>query len=198
MNADPDGNAFHARVPDVWPRLDYVEGDYRTRRPIVRDLRPTDGDGRPLPFTLTSFPHRVELQTERGPFAMVFADPEVLLITMPPGRVGVQCLVRAEHGAADRRGAHFRGMRNVALTTNARLLSNAVEPQGVHYRVDLRVDAGTDAAVSLNITPPVGIHRRLHPQAALAESEHQWRRWFEAGPPIPPPEPPPYYYARWV
>src|SRR5256712_13233650 len=103
---------------------------------------------------------------------------------MPPGRGGVQCLARAEHGAAGRRGAHFRGMRNVALATNARLLSNAVEPQGVHYRVDLRVDAGTDAAVSLNITPRLGFNRGLHPQAALADRQHQLRRWVEAAPPV--------------
>jgi len=195
---DPDRKAFHVRVSERWPRLDYVEGDYRTRRPIVRDLRPTDGDGRPLSFTLTSFPHRVELLTEHGPFVMVFADPEVLLITVPPGRVGVQCLVRAEHGVADRRGAHFRGVRNVALTSNARLLSNTVEPQGVHYRVDLRVDAGTDAAISLNITPRLGFNRGLHPQAALAESEHQWRRWFEAAPPVHARYHLPYYYAWWI
>ncbi len=195
---DPDRAQFHVRMSERWPRLEYVEGNYRTRRPIVRDLRVVDGDGHPLPFTVHSHPHRVELVTDRGRFVIVFADPEVMLITLPPGRVGVQCLVRAEHGAADRRGARFRGARNVALTTNARILTNTVEPQGVHYRVDLRVDAERAAAVSLNITPRLGFNRGLHPAAALLDSELQWRRWFEAAPPVHPRYHAPYYYAWWI
>ncbi len=195
---DPDRRQFHVRVSERWPRLDYVEGDYRTRRPMVRDLRLVDGDGRPMPLTVTSYPHRVDLQTERGPWSAVFADPEVLLFTLPPGRVGLQCLVRAEHGAADHRGARFRGTRNVAVTTNARILSNTVEPQGMHYRVDLRVEAGPGAAISLNVTPRLGFNRGLHPAAALADGEQQWRRWFDAAPPVHARYHPSYYYAWWV
>jgi hypothetical protein len=196
--ADPDRTRFHIRICERWPRLDYVEGDYRARRPMIRDLHLTDGEGHPLPWVLHTAPHRLDLLTPRGPVTVVFADPEVLLLTLPPGRVGVRCAVRAEWAAPDARGARFRGARNVALTTNARILQATVERQNLYYLVDLRVDAGTAAAVSINITPRLGFSRGLHPQQAIQESERQWRRWFEAVPPVAPRYHRVYYYAWWV
>ncbi|MDR7560101.1 MAG: hypothetical protein QN210_04320 [Armatimonadota bacterium] len=195
---DADRTRFHIRLCERWPRLDYVEGDYRARRPLVKDLHLTDGDGHPLPLTVHTAPHRLDLVTPRGTSAVVFADPEVLLLTLPEGRVGVRCAVRAEWAATDARGARFRGARNVALTTNARIEQATVDRQGLYYLVDLRVDAGSWAAVSLNITPRLGFSRTLHPQQAIQESERQWRRWFEAVPPVHPRYHHAYFYAWWV
>lgn len=189
---------FHIRICERWPKLDYIEGDYRTRPPLVRNLSFTDGDGRPLPFTATTYPHRVDLAIGAGALSLTFADPEVLVITLPPGRLGMRCAVRADRGEPDARGATFRGARNVALTTNARIVSNRVEQRGTSCLVDLRMESGPGAAISLNITPRLGFTRSLHPEAALAASEARWRQWFDAAPPVDPRFQPAYAYAWWV
>ncbi|MGH2522682.1 MAG: amylo-alpha-1,6-glucosidase, partial [Anaerolineales bacterium] len=105
----------------------------------------------------------------------------------------------------DRRGGILRLTgdirRNIAYTTNARLLRNTVEPIGADaQRIQLTVDA-TDGSRALlfNITPRLGFNRWTpDPQTALDAASRRWHAWFAAAPAVADEYRAQYYYAWWI
>lgn len=192
------GDGLAVRLAERNPRLDPAQGNYRVRQPLVWGLQVTDGEGRPLPVALRAEPHRLRLDTPIGPADLVFQTPELLCLLLPPGRLGVRFTVGADRGAADRRGGTLRGARNVAYTTNARILDNALERDGPAWTARLLLDSRPGDALTLNLTPRLGFDRRLHPDRALAAAEQRWRQWFAAAPAVEDAWAGAYAYAWWV
>src|SRR5664279_5056860 len=77
------------RLAERWMKRDRQLSAYRRRLPIIDHWVFTDGEGRPLEFTLVTYPHRLDAITSIGVFSLVFADPETILISLPPGNCGV-------------------------------------------------------------------------------------------------------------
>jgi hypothetical protein len=82
---------------------------------------------------------------------------------LPPGRAGLTCRIRADHGQSDQHGAEFEGPRHIAVTTNARLLVDEITPDENGYlQLRLMFDAPPGAGLVLNITP-VSLSRESTP-----------------------------------
>ncbi|MBI4278892.1 MAG: glycogen debranching protein [Armatimonadetes bacterium] len=195
--AERDRPHFYIRLCERWPKLEDAQGHYRVRPPILSDLALLNGEGHPLPFTLVTYPHLIEAHTCAGIFRLMFGGPELLVLLPPPGRVGIRFLAGAEWGQADRRGGRFKGIRNIAYTTNAHILRNLVMRAEDRWQVELIVEAGEQAAITLNLTPRLGFDRQV-PRGVLERAEATWRAWFGQTPPVAAACEQTYYYAWWV
>ncbi|HLF00438.1 MAG TPA: hypothetical protein VI547_00580, partial [Anaerolineales bacterium] len=116
------------RLAERWFKREGQLSSYRQRPPLIDEWRFTDGEGRLLEFDLTTYPHRVDCQTSLGVFTIMFVDQETLLVILPSAVCGLTFVARLDKCQTDRRGGVLRLTgdirRNIAYTTNARLLKN--------------------------------------------------------------------------
>jgi putative isomerase len=192
------------RLAERWFKREGRLAAYRQRPPLVDDWRFTDGDGNPLEFQLTTYPHRLDCQTALGTFTFVFVDGETLLVTLPPGRCGFTFSANLDTAHSDRRGGVLTLTgdirRNMAYTTNALIIRDMIEPIDAEaQRVNLILDAGGGSALLLNITPRLGFNRYVpDPDVAIQDAARRWHDWFAATPSVAPEYQAQYYYAWWV
>jgi hypothetical protein len=192
------------RLAERWFKREGQLSSYRRRLPIVDEWCFTDGEGRPVDFDLTTYPHRLDCQTQIGTFTVAFVDSETLLVTLPPGPCGVVFRANVDNAQVDRRGGvlSLSGdiRRHIAYTTNARVIRNGTEPIGKEaQRISLALDSEGGAALLLNITPRLGFNRYIPDPARVIEAAaRRWHDWFAAAPAVADEYQAQYYYAWWV
>src|SRR5512136_130316 len=165
------GDAFYIRLAERWEKQQNQVGPYRQRHPIVDALELIGADGAPLPFTLTTYPHALILDTPLGAVTCAFVDYETLYFALPPQPIGFRFEVQAERAASDRRGATFHGVRNTGCTFNVPLQKRAVVSLGNGlWQAELVTAGGQDAAMLLNISPRLGYNRSVPPAAEVIEA----------------------------
>ena len=198
-------NAFTVRLAERWLKLDARLSAYRDRPPLIRNWVLTDGEGAPLELNLSSYPHGLECSTRVGVFALTFADPETLVLVLPPVPCGIRFDANLDQARADRRGGVLRLTgdirRNVAYTTNAAILKNETASSNAKDQsVRLLVDASAgNRVILLNITPRLGFNRYIVESAdTLDAAARRWHEWFAAAPPVADECRSQYYYAWWV
>lgn len=192
---------FAIRLAERWVKWEAEVGHYRQRPPLVTDFTFLDSDGQPLTeLNVETTPHAVSITTALGRFTWLFLDPETLLLSLPSARCGLRFSLYAQQAAADFRGATLRGKRNLAYTTNARILANHLDPLDAdHFQATLQLDAHAGQALLLNITPRLGFNRSIpDPAAALDAARRRWDAWFDAAPPVLDHLRPQYDYAWWI
>jgi len=192
------------RLAERWFKREGQLSSYRQRPPLVDEWHLTDGEGCPLDFELTTYPHRLDCRTALGMFTLTFVDSETLLVALPPGRCGMTFRANLDRAQTDRRGGVLRLTgdirRNIAYTTNTRLLANQVTPINENnQRVHLIFDSRDGSAFLLNITPRLGFNRWIpDPQTTLEAAALRWHAWFAAAPPVADAYRAQYYYAWWI
>jgi glycogen debranching enzyme len=192
------------RLAERWFKREGQLASYRQRPPLVDEWHFTDGEGRPLDFALTTYPHRLDFQTLVGTFTLTFVDSETLLVAPPPRRCGMTFRANLDRAQTDRRGGVLRLTgdirRNLAYTANARLLANSIEPlTDYDQQVRLVFDSPGGAALLLNITPRLGFNRWIpDPRETLEAAARRWHAWFAAAPPVAEAYRAQYYYAWWI
>ncbi len=192
------------RLAERWFKREGQLSAYRNRPPIIDQWVFTDGEGQPLEFTLTSYPHRLDAITSVGVFTLVFADAESILVLLPQSSCGISFLANLDKAQTDRRGGVLRLTgdirRNVAYTTNAPITTNQVGPVGpASQSVKLTVDGTQGAELLLNITPRLGFNRYMPDRDEVLESAAlRWHTWFSAAPPVLEQYRAQYYFAWWV
>ena len=195
---------FSIKLAERWFKVDHQLTGYRTRPPILDDWYFVDANGTPLALSISTYPDRVECHSELGTFTIVFADVETLLITLPAGVCGLSFLANLDQAYPDRRGGVLRLTgdirRNVAYTTNARIVRHDVEEsEGEVKRIRLIVQSDGSDALLLNITPRLGFNRYIHdPQETLEAAARRWHEWFASVPAVNEPYREQYYYAWWI
>lgn len=173
---------------------------YRSRPPYIPNLRLVDGDGRPVPFETTTYPHALVFQTPVGEFRCVFQDASTLSFGLPTGVAsGIRFTVVPDLARPDAHGGEFKTVRNCAYSTNGQLVLNQVEHNGAGYDVTLVAQGDADTAITLHIQAGLELDRQVVPfRAALQAAEERWHRWFAAVPAADEPYRQQYYYAWWV
>ncbi len=198
---------FIIRLTERWMQWEEEVGPYRQRAPVVKELVLTDENGAPLKWDYTVYPHAICIQCRLGELWMAFAEEETLYLQLPDARIGISFLAYAAHGHTDRRGGEFKGdpahrntHRNIAYTTNARILSNDMTPDAPGYvRVRMLLEAKGDDGFLLNITPRLGLNRALpNSKTVLETAERRWHDWFAAVPAVTGQYREQYYYAWWI
>ncbi len=198
---------FMIRLTERWMQWEEEVGPYRQRAPVLKNLVLTDESGAPVDLDVTVYPHAVCVDSRLGEMWIAFADEETLYFKLPRERVGISFLAYATHGHTDRRGGEFKGdpahrntHRNIAYTTNARILSNTMTPdQSGYVRAQMVLEPQGDDGFLLNITPRLGLNRAMpSPAAVLQAAERRWHDWFAAVPPVEGQYQQQYYYAWWI
>jgi putative isomerase len=195
---------FNIRLAERWFKRSGQLAAYRERPPLIETLYFTDDHGSALEFELTSYPHRLDCQTHLGRFTISFHDQETLLISLPKKRCGINFRANVEQGQVDRRGGVLRTVgqirRNLAYTTNARVLHNQINPQpDGTLAMNLLVEPEAGSALLLNITPRLGYNRHVPDSAlSLEHAAKRWHDWFAAAPEVNETYRQQYYFAWWV
>ncbi len=196
---------FTIRLAERWFKLEGQLAAYRDRPPLIDQWCFTDGEGRSLDFTLTTYPHRLDCSTRIGTFSITFVDPESLLVILPACQCGMKFDANLDSALPDRRGGVLRLTgdirRNVAYTTDARVLKDDAQSKDARNQsVHLLLDASEgNRSFLLNITPRLGFNRYI-PDAseAMEAAAWRWHDWFAAAPPVAEEYRSQYYYAWWV
>lgn len=193
------------KLAERWFKREGQLAAYRKRQPLIDQWVFTDTEGNPLELSLTTYPHRIECETRIGSFSIVFVDAETLLITLPSTQCAIKFNAHLDKIQTDRRGGVLRLTgdirRNVAYTTNARIVSHATaafgtENQSVHMHLDAS-EGGK--SLLLNITPRLGFNRYI-PEIGqvLDDAAERWHEWFARAPQVEEQYQSQYYYAWWI
>jgi hypothetical protein len=195
-----EGHTLFVRLAERWAKWENEVGNYRQRPPIISHFTLLGPDGTPLDLEPDTYPHVVRLHTAVGDFDWAFIEPETLLVRLPPGRYGFAFDGLAQQGQADRRGGTLHGKRNIAYTTNARLLENAVTPlSDGQFRASVMLEATDGDGLLINVTPRLGYNRSIPvPDQAIVEARARWQAWFAATPPVLDLYREQYDYAWWI
>jgi putative isomerase len=197
----PESDSFYIKLAErltaVQPGLD----TYRFRPPYIRDLVLVDGEGMPLAFRLTTYPHALVCQTRLGTFTLAFHRSDTLAIGLPAGvAAGVRFHVSTQMWQQTDSGGHLKAVRNLAYHTNGQVLRNELGLEREAYVVDFVVQADDDAAIHLNIRsdPSLldGVATRF--SQTLVAAEARWHSWFQRVPPVAERFRNHYAYAWWV
>ncbi len=195
-----DGNELSIRLAERWEKWQSEIGHYRMRPPIINYFNYLAFNEEPLEFSVESYPHLIKMITAVGDFEWVFTDAETLLVKLPTGTFGFTFIVQAETGQIERRGGVLRGKRNVAYTTNARLIVNEISlgTEGF-YQIKLMMQAKAGDSLLLNITPRLGFNHSIpSPDVEIQQAKERWESWFNATPEVLPEYRQQYDYAWWV
>ena len=173
---------------------------YRARPPFMHGLRFIDGEGRAVPFEMTTYPHALLFQTPLGEFVITFQDQSTLSFGVPPDvACGIRFSITPDLAQPDARGGEFKSVRNCAYSTNGTVMLNHVENNGNGYDVALAVQGDSDTAITLHVQPGLELNREVLPfRATLRAAEARWHQWFAAVPEVGEPYRSQYYYAWWV
>lgn len=198
-------NHLTIRLAERWFKREGQLAAYRKRPPLIDQWVFTDGEGKPLEIKLTTYPHRIDFETRIGTFTLAFVDTETLLITLPSIQCAIKFNANLDKIQTDRRGGVLRLTgdirRNVAYTTNARIVSHATTPFGTdNQAVHLHLDASEGGkALLLNITPRLGFNRYISETAkVLDDAAQRWHEWFAKAPQVENEYQAQYYYAWWI
>ena len=196
---------FTIRLAERWFKREGQLSAYRKRAPLIDQWFFTDADENPLQAKVTTYPHRIDVETKLGTFLVAFVDTETLLITLPAVPCGIKFNANLDKVQTDRRGGVLRLTgdirRNVAYTTNARIVQHMTKAFGTdNQAVHLHLDA-SDGGKSflLNITPRLGFNRYIpDPTKVMDDAAQRWHDWFAKAPPVEEEYRAQYYYAWWV
>jgi hypothetical protein len=184
------------RLTSIQPGLD----TYRFRPAYIRDLCFVDGEGMPLSYHLTTYPHVLLFQTRLGEFSMAFHQKDTLAIGPPAGiTAGIRFRVSTQMWQQRDDGGTLMAVRNLAYRTNGRVLRNELSLEREAYVVELVAEGDDDVAVHLNIRSDLELDGTPVPfSETLAAAEQRWHGWFERVPPVAERYRDHYYYAWWV
>jgi glycogen debranching enzyme len=193
------------RLAERWFKREGQLAAYRQRPPLIDQWIFTDKEGNLLDIDITTYPHRIDFETRVGSFSLAFVDIETVLLTLPPAEFAIKFLANLDKIQTDRRGGVLRLTgdirRNVAYTTNAKIVSHATAALGTENQsVHLHLDA-TEGGKSLllNITPRLGFNRYIpNPERVMEDAARRWHDWFAAAPQVEEEYRAQYYYAWWI
>jgi putative isomerase len=184
------------RLTAIQPGLD----TYRFRPPYIQDLRLVDGEGMPLTYHLTTYPHALAFQTRLGIFQVAFQQKDTVAVGLPPNvPAGIRFRVSTQMWQQSDDGGSLVGVRNLSYRTNGQVLRNELALERDAYAIEFIVDGGDDIAIHLNIRSNSRPDGDVVPfTETLAAAEERWNDWFCRVPPVAERFQSHYHYAWWV
>lgn len=173
---------------------------YLQRPPFIRNLCFIDEDLNPLEFKVESNPHILKFSTRIGEFSLVFQDKRTLSLGIPADKkAGIRFHVSPQFWQETQKGGVFKGIRNLAYTSNGEPLSNNIKPEDGGFTVEYQVMANEDCAINLSIGENLDPIQEVTPfSTSVREAETRWQNWFSNVPPVLEPYAQKYAYAWWI
>ena len=161
-----------------------------------------DEVGKLLDCAITSYPDRLECQTSQGVFRITFADPETLLVALPPGDVGMNFKIHSHKVDVDAQGfvCKVQQPRELFLscTTDARVLEQKVTEVDTEQEIKLLLESRDDNQFLLHIAEKPSTRQLLDIKEVFASNNKCWKDWFDKAPKVLEHLQPQYYFAWWV
>lgn len=199
-----DDKGLLIRLAERWYKVDNRLSAYRERPAIIDSIRFTDDSGKPLDYSLDTYPDRLDFLTRLGTFSITFLDSESLLVSLPEPACGLRFHAQMDIGETDRRGGILRVTgnirRNLAYTTNRPYRCNEISPlKNLSRNIKLVFEEGPKEGLLINLTPRLGFNRYVPVcEDVFAESRRRWEDWFASAPEVDGPYRNTYSYAWWV
>ncbi len=173
---------------------------YLQRPPFIRNLCFIDEDLNPLEFKVESNPHILKFSTRIGEFSLVFQDKRTLSFGIPADKkAGIRFHVSPQFWQETQKGGVFKGIRNLAYTSNGEPLSNNIKPEDGGFTVEYQVMANEDCAINISIGENLDPIQEVTPfSTSVREAETRWQNWFSNVPPVLEPYAQKYAYAWWI
>ena len=197
---NPEKCNIFIRLAERLTSLDTDVEAYIRRPPFIYDLTLIDGDGDPLNFETTTYPHMIFFNTELGDFGLTFLDAETLALGLPPGKtVGIKFHVSPQFWKTTNQGGEFKSIRNLSYDTNGEIIKNQILPERVDYTVIILVRSGDDSTITMKIGSNSASQTEVPPFSSIGDSaEERWKNWFDQIPPVADTYVRTYTYAWWV
>ena len=197
---NPEKCNIFIRLAERLTSLDTDVEAYIRRPPFIYDLTLIDGDGDPLNFETTTYPHMIFFNTELGDFGLTFLDDETLALGLPPGKtVGIKFHVSPQFWKTTNQGGEFKSIRNLSYDTNGEIIKNQILPERGDYTVIILVRSGDDSTITMKIGSNSASQTEVPPFSSIGDSaEERWKNWFDQIPPVADTYVRTYTYAWWV
>lgn len=197
---NPEKCNIFIRLAERLTSLDTDVEAYIRRPPFIYDLTLIDGDGDPLNFETTTYPHMIFFNTELGDFGLTFLDDETLALGLPPGKtVGIKFHVSPQFWKTTNQGGEFKSIRNLSYDTNGEIIKNQILPERGGYTVIILVRSGDDSTITMKIGSNSASQTEVPPFSSIGDSaEERWKNWFDNIPPVADTYVRTYTYAWWV
>lgn len=197
---NPEKCNIFIRLAERLASLDTDVEAYIRRPPFIYDLTLIDGDGDPLNFETTTYPHMIFFNTELGDFGLTFLDDETLALGLPPGKtVGIKFHVSPQFWKTTNQGGEFKSIRNLSYDTNGEIIKNQILPERGGYTVIILVRSGDDSTITMKIGSNSASQTEVPPFSSIGDSaEERWKNWFDQIPPVADTYVRTYTYAWWV
>lgn len=163
-----------------------------------------DSDGQKLEVTLSTMPHRVDVQTRIGQFTLAFIDPETLMIQFPSQACGIQMTTVGNTVLQDQRGAIIHHEDKMPLTisyTSDTLVNQDIEPNGglgTQHHLQFQPSNNEDMFI-LHITRTTRRNRYIpNPITIIEDANKRWGAWLNNAPEVPEHYREQYYFAWWI
>ena len=197
---NPEKCNIFIRLAERLTSLDTDVEAYIRRPPFILDLTLIDGDGDPLNFETTTYPHMIFFNTELGDFGLTFLDDETLALGLPPGKtVGIKFHVSPQFWKTTNQGGEFKSIRNLSYDTNGEIIKNQILPERGDYTVIILVRSGDDSTITMKIGSNSASQTEVPPFSSIGDSaEERWKNWFDQIPPVADTYVRTYTYAWWV
>ena len=197
---NPEKCNIFIRLAERLTSLDTDVEAYIRRPPFIYDLTLIDGDGDPLNFETTTYPHMIFFNTELGDFGLTFLDDETLALGLPPGKtVGIKFHVSPQFWKTTNQGGEFKSIRNLSYDTNGEIIKNQILPERGGYTVIILVRSGDDSTITMKIGSNSASQTEVPPFSSIGDSaEERWKNWFDQIPPVADTYIRTYTYAWWV
>ena len=190
----------------LWLGLAEYETD-PAARPVITAWRFTNQAATPLECRWTTYPHRIVCETEGPSYALTFADPDTLLVSLPPGQTTMTLRLAMTEGRTDASGGVLSRSApspcRLVYTTDADLARNELVPlPDGEYELHITMDGDVEEALSIRVERGEPIHAPVRTVPAFAPTAaaaaRRWHDWFAAAPVVDPAYRGQYYYAWWV
>ena len=197
---NPEKCNIFIRLAERLASLDTDVEAYIRRPPFIYDLTLIDGNGDPLKFETTTYPHMIFFNTELGDFGLTFLDDETLALGLPPGKtVGIKFHVSPQFWKTTNQGGEFKSIRNLSYDTNGEIIKNQILPERGGYTVIILVRSGDDSTITMKIGSNSASQTEVPPFSSIGDSaEERWKNWFDQIPPVADTYVRTYTYAWWV
>jgi putative isomerase len=197
---NPEKSNIFIRLAERLASLDTDIEAYIRRPPFIHDLILIDGNGDPLKFETTTYPHMIFFNTELGDFGLTFLDDQTLAMGLPPGKtIGIKFHVSPQFWRVTDQGGEFKSIRNLSYDTNAEIVENQILPEKGGYTILFIVRSGDDSTITINIGSNSASQKEVPPFSSIGDSaEERWKNWFDQIPPVADTYVRTYTYAWWV
>lgn len=188
------------KVARRFPSTPREPGRLPAHHPCLDRVTFTDQHGSALDFKLTTLPHTLLFETQRGAFQLAIREGDTLAIGLPPKtRCGVTFRVHPPLRIPSIHDDDLGRFPRLECKTTAPRFEKELIPTRKGVKVKLKCHTGEDDALHLQITTGDQQDPEAIPfSQVLKTSADRWRKWFAQVPTLSGPYQDLYHYAWWV